>query len=149
MGSDGNDTLISSTGNDKLKGDVGNDVLRGGGGRDRFIFHSNKEFSDANLGTDVITDFHYGKTDLILLDKTVFASLESKQGRGLSIIAEFGTVTRDKAAATSDAYIVYNTNNGNLFYNANGDRAGFGSGGQFAILEGAPEVDANDFVIQR
>ncbi len=149
VGSDGNDTLIGGTGNDKLKGDVGNDVLRGGGGRDRFIFHSNKEFGEANLGTDVITDFHRGKTDLILLDKTVFASLESKQGRGFSIIAEFGTVARDTAAATSDAYIVYNTNNGNLFYNANGNKVGFGSGGQFAILEGAPEVDANDFVIQR
>jgi Tol biopolymer transport system component len=149
VGSDGDDTLIASTGNDKLKGDVGNDVLSGGGGRDRFIFHSNKEFREANLGIDTITDFHHGKTDLILLDKTVFASLESEQGRGFSVIAEFGTVSSDKAAATSDAYIVYNSSNGNLFYNANGNKAGFGGGGQFAILEGAPEVDANDFVIQR
>jgi len=149
VGSDGDDTLIGSIGNDKLKGDVGNDILNGGGGRDRFIFHSNKEFAEASLGIDTITDFHHGKTDLILLDKTVFASLESEQGRGFSIIAEFGTVASDKAAATSDAYIVYNSNNGNLFYNANGNKAGFGGGGQFAILEGAPEVDANDFVIQR
>ena len=44
--------------------------------------------------------------------------------------------------------IVYNSNNGNLFYNPNGSVAGFGSGAQFATLTGSPLLEADDFSIR-
>jgi hypothetical protein len=94
------------------------------------------------MGEDTITDFIVGQ-DKLSLDSDTFAKLKPKQ----DFSKQFTTVTGDKAAATSDAYIVYNSNNGNLFYNANGNKPGLGAGGQFATLEGAPELDANDFVI--
>ena len=37
---------------------------------------------------------------------------------------------------------------GQLFYNPDGSAAGFGSGGLFATLTGAPTLSALDFVVQ-
>jgi hypothetical protein len=44
--------------------------------------------------------------------------------------------------------IVYNSSNGNLFYNPNGDASGFGLGGEFAQLSNAPQLDINAFLVQ-
>jgi hypothetical protein len=44
--------------------------------------------------------------------------------------------------------IVYNSVSGQLFYNQNGSAAGFGSGGLFATLTGAPILTASDFILQ-
>ncbi|MBE8986264.1 calcium-binding protein, partial [Nostoc sp. LEGE 12450] len=38
--------------------------------------------------------------------------------------------------------------NGELFYNQNGNAAGFGSGGLFATLTGSPTLTASDFVLK-
>ncbi|WNZ27514.1 hypothetical protein HJG54_32070 [Leptolyngbya sp. NK1-12] len=54
----------------------------------------------------------------------------------------------NRQAAKSNALIVYNTRNGNLFYNANGSRAGFGEGGNFALLSGKPAMTAAHFLVQ-
>jgi hypothetical protein len=35
-----------------------------------------------------------------------------------------------------------------LYYNQNGIPLGFGSGGQFATLTGAPTLTATDFIVQ-
>ncbi|MEH1862644.1 MAG: hypothetical protein V7L21_32625 [Nostoc sp.] len=43
---------------------------------------------------------------------------------------------------------MYDPLSGQLFYNQNGSTAGFGSGGQFATLTGAPTLTASDFVLQ-
>ncbi|MCC5632238.1 hypothetical protein LC613_31835 [Nostoc sphaeroides CHAB 2801] len=43
--------------------------------------------------------------------------------------------------------IVYDSVNGELFYNQNGIAAGFGSGGLFANLRNAPTLTASDFVV--
>ncbi|MBD2531758.1 calcium-binding protein, partial [Nostoc flagelliforme FACHB-838] len=48
----------------------------------------------------------------------------------------------------SNAVIVYDSMTGQLLYNQNGSAAGFGSGGQFAQLTGAPALTASDFIIQ-
>ncbi|MBW4677184.1 MAG: hemolysin, partial [Desmonostoc geniculatum HA4340-LM1] len=51
-------------------------------------------------------------------------------------------------AGTSTATIVYDSVSGQLFYNQNGSAAGFGSGGLFATLTGAPTLTASDFLLQ-
>ncbi|AUB43743.1 Ca2+-binding protein, RTX toxin-related (plasmid) [Nostoc flagelliforme CCNUN1] len=51
------------------------------------------------------------------------------------------------SVATSTARIVYDPVSGQLFYNPQGSAAGFGSGGLFATLTGAP-MTTSDFVLQ-
>ncbi len=147
-GKSGDDVLIGRGGSDLLDGGVGNDTLTGGGGSDRFIFNTGKSYRKAAPGRDVIRDFKNSDNDKILLDKTTFGALDSKAGRGFSVIAEFDVVNRDAAVASSDAVIVYNENNGKLFYNANGSKSGLGAGGLFATLDNSPQLEANDFLVR-
>ena len=86
--------------------------------------------------------------DIILLDRTTFTAIERESGIGFSIESEFAIVTDDEIAETSDAVIVYNSENGNLFYNPNGSEAGFGSGGQFATLTNIPLLEGEDFSLR-
>jgi hypothetical protein len=51
-------------------------------------------------------------------------------------------VATDALAAVSDAFITYSSSTGNLFYNANGTAAGFGTGGQFAKLAASLALEA-------
>ncbi len=117
--------------------------MTGGASIDRFIFNTNRAYSQADLGQDIITDFN-PQRDIILLDRRTFTAIEE----GDSFDDVFATVTSNGAAATNDAVIVYNTNNGNLFYNQNGSNTGLGSGGLFVTLENAPTLDADNFVFR-
>ncbi|NEP45190.1 MAG: hypothetical protein F6K35_40610, partial [Okeania sp. SIO2H7] len=143
FGGNGDDLLNGGIGRDRLNGGPGDDTLTGGASIDRFIFNTNEEFVADDLGVDTIADFD-PDLDLILLDRRTFAAIES----GASINDVFETVTSNAAARSSSAVIVYNSNNGNLFYNANGSEAGFGSGDRFAILSGLPELSGDNFLIR-
>ena len=145
IGGDGDDILIGGDGADLLIGGGGNNILIGGDGADFFGFDTGAAFNAADIGTNVIQNFE--SADSIVLDSTVFAALTSEIGGGLST-SEFAVVDSAEAAALSDALIVYGTSTGQLYYNANGADAGFGNGAQFATIEGAPELDANSFVVQ-
>ena len=145
-GLDGNDTLTGGKGNDMLMGGNDDDTLTGGQGKDRFKFSSNSSFKPEDFGLDTITDFKSGQ-DAILLSQKTFDKLESTLGKGFRIIAEFDAVANNEEAETSDAFIVYSKETGDLFYNENGSEAGFGSGGNFAILGGKPNLKGTDFSI--
>ncbi|QHG20453.1 tandem-95 repeat protein (plasmid) [Nostoc sp. ATCC 53789] len=140
-GDEGDDILIGGEGNDTVVGGKGNDVLIGGVGADLFLYNSNADF----VGVDAIADFQSSKGDKIVLDKTTFSTITSAAGTGFSNITDFQITS---SAATSTAKIVYDRLNGELFYNQNGNAAGFGSGGLFATLTGAPTLTASDFVLQ-
>jgi Ca2+-binding RTX toxin-like protein len=146
-GRDAEDTLIGGRGNDRLVGGDGNDSLNGGLGADSFVFNTGVPF-DSAIGVDVITDFSSTEIDKIILDKTTFNALTSIPGNGFSVNTEFAIVTTDIDAESSNALIVYNEMNGKLFYNQDGNVAGLGSGGQFAVLTGNPTLSASDFRIQ-
>ncbi|MDJ0511306.1 MAG: calcium-binding protein, partial [Crocosphaera sp.] len=141
-GGAGNDELKGNDGEDSLNGGAGNDELTGGAGKDHFIFNSNEAFQSEDLGIDTITDFKSNK-DIIILDKDTFTAITTATGGDIG--DEFATVT--SSPETSDAIIVYNSSTGRLFYNANGSAAGFGDGGQFAILSGNPTLTADNFQI--
>ncbi|MGD1808841.1 hypothetical protein ACP6PL_25850 [Dapis sp. BLCC M126] len=143
FGGSGDDILLGGIGRDRLNGGEGDDTLTGGASIDRFIFNTNQEFATEDIGVDTITDLNIER-DLILLDRGTFTAIESEA----SIDDVFDTVTTDAAAESSEAAIVYNSNNGNLFYNANGSDSGFGSGAQFAILENQPELSGENFFIR-
>ncbi len=147
VGEVGNDRLIGGAGNDLLDGGKGNDLLIGGLGRDRYLFSGGNGFDIAAIGRDRIKGFN-GDEDKIILDKDTFNGLQSIVGEGFSVIEEFEVVNSQKAAANSDAKILYNSKSGDLYYNANGGQGGFGDGGRFARVLGKPELEATDFVIE-
>uniref|UniRef100_A0A8J7CZ89 VCBS repeat-containing protein n=1 Tax=Desmonostoc muscorum LEGE 12446 TaxID=1828758 RepID=A0A8J7CZ89_DESMC len=152
-GGAGNDTLIGGAGNDTLVGGAGNDVLTGGTGADRFLYNTSAVFNGSAIGVDTITDFNRSQGDKIVLDKTTFSVISSNPGNGFSNAGDFKSIGLDLFQLTilegiSSAKIVYDAVNGRLFYNQNGILPGFGSGGQFATLTGAPALTANDFIVQ-
>jgi serralysin len=140
FGDEDTDALVGNAGDDILNGGTDNDVLFGGTGSDLFLFGDATPFSKALLGVDRINDFTPGE-DSIGLRKATFANL------GEDFASVFGTVSDDLAATTNASLIVYNTNNGRLFYNANRDKAGFGDGGQFATLFEQPTLSAENFTL--
>ena len=154
-GGEGSDTLFGDNGRDRLDGEDGddylyggndNDTLSGGNGNDTFVFNTDAAFDSNDLGVDLIHDFGDG-TDLINLDLTTFTALSSRAGTGFSNGRELAVVSRDERVATNDAYILYSSSTGNLFYNENGAGAGLGNGGHFATLENAPSLMASYFTL--
>ncbi len=99
------------------------------------------------MGSDIIKDFNSAESDKIVLSKTTFTNLSSVVGDGFSVAEEFAVVDSDAAAATSSAKVVYNSANGQLFYNPDGTTSGFGDGGLFATLENQANLQAEDFVL--
>lgn len=145
-GNAGNDTLRGQEGNDTLRGGKGNDTLTGGDDRDSFIFDMPTTFDSSDLGVDLITDFSVG-IDLIHLSKDTFNTLDNNFDGQLRN-SDFEIVTTDTSARVSNAEIVYNSSNGNLYYNPNNTDAGFGNGGLFAVLNGSLDgLSTNDFQV--
>jgi Ca2+-binding RTX toxin-like protein len=134
-GQAGSDVLLGDGGNDLLVGGSGNDTLIGGAGSDTFRFDTG--FS--RLGIDTITDFTDG--DVLQLSQSVFG-LTGVTGANI-VASEFAMVGSLAIAENSGALIIYNDNNGSLYFNANGSAAGFGSGGQFAQLENIFNLSTN------
>ncbi|NEP81581.1 MAG: hypothetical protein F6K39_27525 [Okeania sp. SIO3B3] len=146
LGGGGNDTINGGQGRDRINGGAGDDELTGGASIDRFIFNTNEEFDSQDIGVDQINDFNSGQ-DIILVDLRTFTALDSSPGIGLSE-DDFAIVSSEGDAATAEAEIVYNSASGALYYNTNGTANGFGSGAQFATLDGSPELVANDFQVR-
>ena len=137
------DSVDGGTGSDILNGEKGNDVLTGGADGDRFLFGIDEAFSPGALGVDVITDFN-GVEDFIELKSITFTAFNTTE----SIGDNFAVVASDNDAATSEAFIVYSSESGNLYYNINGSEPGLSNGGLFATLEGVPELEADNFILR-
>ena len=131
----GNNTLTGGDGNDILISGLGTDNLFGGVGNDQFLYTGSAAFDSTVNGVATIADFSTG-SDQLVLSKTLFASLTSDIGTGFSNSSEFDYVQDDELAGSSSAKIVYSLSSGSLFYNEDGAAtAGFGTGGEFAILD--------------
>ena len=143
FGGDGDDSLSGGDGDDFLTDGLGSNNLFGGAGSDQFVFSGFTTFNTTDNGVDIIADFTTG-TDKLVLSKTVFDFLSSDVGIGLSDTSDFDYVQDDEFAGDSNARIVYSLTSGSLFYNQDGATAGFGTGGEFAVVD---PLTANDFVI--
>jgi len=150
LGGNGEDQLEGGIGRDRLNGGAGNDQLTGGASKDAFIFNTNSAFATEDIGLDTITDFQVD-LDVIILDKTTFAALQSDSGsqpfndegiKGFSIDTEFEIVEGEDAVRASDAFIIYDSQNGGLYYNPDGDSV------QFATLTDAPELTADNLFLR-
>ena len=84
----------------------------------------------------------------IIIDKRVFQGLNGGANTDTPIDPnKFVVVANDAAVAASNELIIYSSSTGKLFYNENSNSSGFGEGGQFAILQGKPDLVAQDFVV--
>ncbi|PZD75027.1 Hemolysin, chromosomal [Acaryochloris thomasi RCC1774] len=149
----GNDTLNGGNDNDVLEGQAGSDRLIGGGGDDILVGGSSDDTlvggvgSDTfrfgggfnSLGTDTIIDLT--SDDVMELSLSVFG-LTGAIGDIIDM-SEFASVSSLADAESSGASIAYNSNDGSLYFNANGAAAGFGTGGQFAQLNNTFDLQAS------
>ncbi|NJR38638.1 MAG: hypothetical protein HC781_07055 [Leptolyngbyaceae cyanobacterium CSU_1_4] len=147
-GGEGQDRVFGGSGNDRISGGAGRDKLRGDDGSDRFIFDTGKAFDITTMGIDRLIDFKRGE-DKIVLDQTTFTQV----GRQfLNSRVTFSSVGNIRQAENSSSLITYIRSTGNLFYNENGSKDGFGSGGIFASIRKPGSVNGNlgvsDFAIQ-
>ena len=138
-GGKGHDTLDGDAGNDVLKGGQGADSLRGGAGRDILTGGSSTDifWFDTALGAakaDVVTDFE--ESDYLILTMSIFPALTIGADDILDA-AQF-RANRNGIAKDADDRILYNTETGALYYDADGN--GDGVAIKFAVLEGAPEL---------
>jgi Ca2+-binding RTX toxin-like protein len=135
-GGAGADTLDGGAGDDTLVGNAGNDLLIGGSGGDQFLF--NTALGSSNI--DTISDYS-SADDTILLDDAIFAGIGAA-GTGLAADA----FTIGAAATTSTHRIIYNSDTGALFYDADG--SGAGTAIQWATLTVGPlGISNTEFLI--
>jgi Ca2+-binding RTX toxin-like protein len=135
----GNDTLSGGGGGDTLAGSAGNDRLTGGGGKDKFDF--NAALSVAT-NVDRITDFN-AVDDLMRLDNDIFTAFATANVT-LAAGAFYKGAGRTSAHDGND-HIIYNTTNGNLYYDVDGQG---GTGAKlFATLVNEAAITNADFFI--
>ncbi|MBX3570490.1 MAG: hypothetical protein KF914_20690 [Rhizobiaceae bacterium] len=131
-------TLTGNAGDNLLDGKGGADVLSGHFGNDGFAFTT--ALGAGNI--DRITDFSNtaGNDDRFLLSSAIFTALAKGPLSALAF-----TANADGAAKDADDRIVYETDTGKLFYDANGSAPG--GLVQFAVLDDKPVLTAGDFFI--
>ncbi len=139
-------TAINLTGNELANTIYGNDganILDGKGGADVLIGRAGGDFFSftSALGggnVDQVIDFS-SADDTIQLDHAVFAGMG-----GLGALDPNAFVTGAAAGDANDR-IVYNAATGQLFFDADGN--GAGAMVMFATLQGAPSLNASDFLV--
>ena len=137
-GTDKKDKITGSSEGEILSGGKGKDVLKGGDGADGFLFQ-NPDFGKQRA--DKIKDFNYDEGDSIIIDRKIF-----EVGKKVSLKSVSGRKAMKKAFASNKEF-VYDERKGFLYYNKNGKEKGWGDGGLFVKLKGAPELGTMDFTI--
>ncbi|ADC63833.1 Hemolysin-type calcium-binding region [Allochromatium vinosum DSM 180] len=136
-GGAGNDTLSGGAGKDILNGGAGNDILNGGTGIDIFRFDT---ALNAASNLDEINNFSVAD-DTIQLENAIFVKLKMPG----TLSATNFRASIDGSAADNNDFILYDTDSGALFYDADG--SGTASAIQFAIIGITPALTASDFIV--
>ncbi|MDK1482985.1 M10 family metallopeptidase C-terminal domain-containing protein, partial [Sinorhizobium sp. 6-117] len=131
-GKGADDILDGRDGNDTLVGGAGDDWLTGGAGNDRFVF--DREGRDGE--GDVITDFVRGQ-DKLIIDRAAF-------GIAAGDTAVTLVTGADPVAASSKGTFLFETDNGRLWYDADGNAA-TADLELVAILQNVKALSTSDF----
>ncbi|WP_394887510.1 calcium-binding protein [Mesorhizobium sp. AaZ16] len=107
-------TIVGNGANNAMNGREGSDTLTGGYGNDTFVF--NTALGATNI--DTITDFK-PVDDTIQLDDAIFTAL----GAGVLSANAFRS-NASGLAQDADDRIIYNSANGQVYYDSNGNAAG-------------------------
>jgi Ca2+-binding RTX toxin-like protein len=137
-GNNAGQTLTGQAGADTLWGAGGIDTLWGGTGADRFIF---RETGTGNA--DVVRDWASG-SDKLLLDGAVMSALGAT-GNFAAGDARFKANSTGTATDASDR-VIYNTSNGQVWYDADGNGAGVRQ--LVATLQSGATLVATDIVVE-
>ena len=135
-GTAGADILRGGAGGDLLDGGLEADTLIGGAGEDSFRFST--DLGGTNV--DLIRDFDTGD-DLILLDNAIFAAVGGEGVLGLGAFHQ----SASGAAQDMGDRIIYDTDDGTLYYDADG--SGADAAIEFAQLGRNLGLSAADFYI--
>jgi Ca2+-binding RTX toxin-like protein len=167
FGFDGNDTLNGGADTDNIFGGQGNDILNGGSGDD-FIYlytYTNNYSTPTDFffieGSDTITGgsgadrFHFGDTDIyntgkpIIFDGSISTITDFTSGEdkitfwSLQILTDNLVQGVNPIAQDANDYILFNTENKQLFIDLDGN--GAGEAIHFATLVGVDSLTFNDF----
>lgn len=136
-GSGFDDTLTGNSGANVITGGAGNDALTGGAGGDIFVFSA---ALDAVANVDTIIDFS-AAAETIDLDSAFFTALSAVGTLAASAFKDIADSVKD----ASDR-IIYNSDTGNLYYDADGSGGAFGNV-KFASFANLTDLTAADFVV--
>ncbi|MFI0845497.1 calcium-binding protein [Mesorhizobium sp. IMUNJ 23232] len=123
-------------GSDTIDGKGGSDTLQGGTGSDYFTFSSWLGASNV----DTVVDYDV-PADTIQLENIVFTALTAVGALAADAFKDTADGPKD-----ADDRIVYNSESGALYYDADGSGSVHGNV-KFAVLTGAPEITAADFQV--
>jgi Ca2+-binding RTX toxin-like protein len=117
-GSDGGNLISGGDGNDVINGGLGLDTLTGGGGNDSFVF----DLAPAATSLDQITQFSASAAstdpnDKIVLESSIFTSFTALGALPAGTFRS-GNFT---GPADGNDYLTYDTRDGKLYYDADGD----------------------------
>jgi Ca2+-binding RTX toxin-like protein len=138
LNGDANANIIKgNAGNDVIKGDLGKDTLFGGAGADLFLFDTRL----ASSNTDTIKDLIKGY-DKLVLDDDIFAQFTGKRAVGS------GNLRLGAYPLDSNDFLIYNTVNDMLYYDADGSGSSHGMLEVVKIeLSGAHAPLNTDFIV--
>jgi len=139
LGLAGNDTLSGAAGDDWLEGGTGQDNLTGGSGADRFVFREDPY----NTNYDRVFSFASGTYELVL-DRDAYTTIGAP-GEFAAGDGRFYAAAGAAGGHDADDRIIYDTSNGNLYYDADG--SGGGRAMFIGVLHGAPDLEASDIAI--
>lgn len=128
--------IVGNAGANVLNGMAGYDTLTGGAGKDTFVFNT-----ALTRNVDTIADFS-AVDDTIHLENAIFTKLTAANA---ALSAANFVANTAGTAADSDDYIVYDSDSGALYYDADGNGAGVAV--KFAVLTGHPAITAADFYV--
>ena len=118
---------------------LGNDTLTGGAGQDTFRFDT---ILNGLTNVDRITDFVVAD-DTIQLENSIFTKFGLSTTGAINSAYFKANITG--LAADNNDYIIYETDTGKLFYDADGN--GVGASVQIALLGTNLTLTSSDFVL--
>jgi Ca2+-binding RTX toxin-like protein len=137
------DVITGGPGNDILEGGLGADFMTGGFGSDTYVL----AFGD--VAVDTLIGFNPSE-DKIQINNVTRGSKVDKFFKGKTQSRKKGllTVEGKKGSKSAESLYAYDADSGQLYYNANGEKKGFGSGGGLiAELTQGLDLDGSNLVI--
>jgi len=136
FGGEGDDSLYGGAGADIIEGGAGVDFLEGGVNADKFVLASQA------ADWDLIQDFSEADSDTLVVSRALFGDFDNSGA--VSPSSWFRANLTGAAEGAGDRFI-YNTANGNLYFDVDG--SGGSAGVLVAVLNGFPVLESTEFIV--
>jgi Ca2+-binding RTX toxin-like protein len=148
IGNNKSNLLSGNAGDNRINGKSGEDTLFGGAGKDTFVFNTKL---NGTSNVDTITDFITG-SDNLYLSKKVFKAYKTTADLTDNDFSTFNSkafVPEIVATATTtlSTHFIFDIGTGNLYYDADGNKANGKEAVLFATLTGVVDLTAGDLHI--